>query len=110
MASVLQPRVHGEHPAIVPPSVGGVRLHRHPRAATYHRAMPPAAPRRFTMFTVLLTALATGALVLLALNFTAGGKKGQQQLPRLDNTAPPQFERAPGRPRGAGIVGGKAGT
>jgi cardiolipin synthase len=110
MASVLQPRVHGEHPAIVPPSVGGVRLHRHPRAATYHRAMPPAAPRRFTMFTVLLTALATGALVLLALNFTAGEKKVQQQLPRLYNTAHPQFERALGSLLGPGIVGGNAVT
>ena len=110
MASVLQPRVHGEHPAIVPPSVGGVRLHRHPQAATYHRAMPPAAPRRFTMFTVLLTALATGALVLLALNFTAGEKKVQQQLPRLYNTAHPQFERALGSLLGPGIVGGNAVT
>ena len=110
MASVLQPRVHGEHPAIVPPSVGGVRLHRHPQAATYHRAMPPAAPRRFTMFTVLLTALATGALVLLALNFTAGEKKVQQQLPRLYNTTHPQFERALGSLLGPGIVGGNAVT
>ena len=39
------------------------------------------------MLTVLLTALATGALVLLALNFTAGEKKVQQQLPRLYSTA-----------------------
>jgi len=111
MASALQPRVHGEHPAIVPPRVGGVGLHRHPQAATYHRAMPPAAHRRrSTLLTVLLTALATGALVLLALNFTAGEKKVQQQLPRLYSTAHLQFERALGSLLGPGIVGGNAVT
>ena len=80
--------------------------------ATYHRAMPPAAPRRrrSTLRTVLLTALATGALVLLALNFTAGEKKVQQQLPRLYSTADPQFERALGSLLGPGIVGGNAVT
>ena len=80
--------------------------------ATYHRAMPPAAPRRrrSTLLTVLLTALATGALVLLALNFTAGEKKVQQQLPRLYSTADPQFERALGSLLGPGIVGGNAVT
>ncbi len=62
------------------------------------------------MLTVLLTALATGALVLLALNFTAGEKKVQQQLPRLYNTAHPQFERALGSLLGPGIVGGNAVT
>ncbi|MDR6767422.1 cardiolipin synthase [Acidovorax delafieldii] len=74
--------------------------------------MPPAAPRRrrSTMLTVLLTALATGALVLLALNFTAGEKKVQQQLPRLYSTAHPQFERALGSLLGPGIVGGNAVT
>ena len=80
--------------------------------ATYHRAVPPAAPRRrrSTLLTVLLTALATGALVLLALNFTAGEKKVQQQLPRLYSTAHPQFERALGSLLGPGIVGGNAVT
>ncbi|MDP3166009.1 MAG: phospholipase D-like domain-containing protein [Hydrogenophaga sp.] len=58
------------------------------------------------MFIVLVTALVTGALVLLALNFTAGEKKVQQQLPRLYNTASPQFERAMGSLLGPGIVGG----
>ena len=74
--------------------------------------MPPAAPRRrrSTLRTVLLTALATGALVLLALNFTAGEKKVQQQLPRLYGTAQPQFERALGSLLGPGIVGGNAVT
>jgi cardiolipin synthase len=74
--------------------------------------MPPAAPRRrrSTLRTVLLTALATGALVLLALNFTAGEKKVQQQLPRLYSTAHPQFERALGSLLGPGIVGGNAVT
>jgi len=60
------------------------------------------------MLTVLLTALATGALVLLALNFTAGEKKVQQQLPRLYSAAHPQFERALGSLLGPGIVGGNA--
>nr|WP_060985263.1 phospholipase D-like domain-containing protein [uncultured Acidovorax sp.] len=62
------------------------------------------------MLTILLTALATGALVLLALNFTAGEKKVQQQLPRLYSTAHPQFERALGSLLGPGIVGGNAVT
>ncbi len=62
------------------------------------------------MLTVLLTTLATGALVLLALNFTAGEKKVQQQLPRLYSTAHPQFERALGSLLGPGIVGGNAVT
>ncbi|ART50055.1 cardiolipin synthase B [Acidovorax carolinensis] len=62
------------------------------------------------MPTVLLTAVATGALVLLALNFTAGEKKVQQQLPRLYNTASPDFERALGSLLGPGIVGGNAVT
>ncbi len=62
------------------------------------------------MLTVLLTVLATGALVLLALNFTAGEKKVQQQLPRLYGTAQPQFERALGSLLGPGIVGGNAVT
>lgn len=62
------------------------------------------------MLTVLLTALATGTLVLLALNFTAGEKKVQQQLPRLYSTASPDFERALGSLLGPGIVGGNAVT
>ena len=69
--------------------------------------MPHTGPRRLsTPVTVILTALVTGALVLLALNFTAGEKKVQQQLPRLYNTASPQFERALGSLLGPGIVGG----
>jgi cardiolipin synthase len=74
--------------------------------------MPPAAPRRrrSTLRTVLLTVLATGALVLLALNFTAGEKKVQQQLPRLYSTAHPQFERALGSLLGPTIVGGNSVT
>ena len=62
------------------------------------------------MLTVVLTALATGALVLLALNFTAGEKKVQQHLPRLYSTASPDFERALGSLLGPGIVGGNAVT
>ena len=58
------------------------------------------------MFIVLLTALVTGALVLLALNFTAGEKKVQQQLPRLYGAADPQFERALGSLLGPGLTHG----
>ena len=65
-----------------------------------------AGRRRSTTLTILLTALATGALVLLALNFTAGEKKVQQQVTRLYSTASPQFERALGSLLGPGIVGG----
>ena len=69
--------------------------------------MPHTGPRRLsTPVTVILTALVTGALVLLALNFTAGEKKVQHELPRLYNTASPQFERALGSLLGPGIVGG----
>ena len=69
--------------------------------------MPHAEPRRFsTPLIVLLTALVTGALVLLALNFTAGEKKVQHEVPRLYSTAGPQFERALGSLLGPGIVDG----
>ena len=74
--------------------------------------MQPAAPRRrrSTLRTVLLTVLATGALVLLALNFTAGEIKVKQQLSRLYSTAHPQFERALGSLLGPTIVGGNSVT
>ncbi|CAN7527788.1 phospholipase D-like domain-containing protein [Acidovorax sp. LjRoot194] len=69
--------------------------------------MPHAGPCRLsTPLTIFLTALVTGVLVLLALNFTAGEKKVQHELPRLYNTASPQFERALGSLLGPGIVGG----
>ena len=58
------------------------------------------------MFTIVLTALVTGALVLLALNFTAGEKKVQKQLPRLYSTASPQFERALASLLGPGMTHG----
>lgn len=54
----------------------------------------------------LLTFVATAALVLFALNFTAGEKKIQHQLPRLYSTASPQFERAMGSLLGPGILPG----
>lgn len=69
--------------------------------------MPHAGTRRLsTPLIVLLTALVTGALVLLALNFTAGEKKVQHEVPRLYSTASPQFERALGSLLGPGIVDG----
>ncbi|RYF28286.1 MAG: cardiolipin synthase B [Comamonadaceae bacterium] len=58
------------------------------------------------MLIAFLTFIATVALVLLALNFTAGEKKVQQQLPRLYTTASPQFERAMGNLLGPGVLGG----
>ncbi|RYF27757.1 MAG: cardiolipin synthase B [Comamonadaceae bacterium] len=58
------------------------------------------------MLIAFLTFIATVALVLLALNFTAGEKKVQQQLPRLYTTASPQFERAMGNLLGPGLLGG----
>ncbi len=62
------------------------------------------------MAIVLFTAVATLAVVLIALNFTAGEKKVKQQLPRLYNAADPQFTRAMGSLLGPGIIGGnKAG-
>ena len=74
--------------------------------------MQPAAPRRrrSPLRIILLTVLATGALVLLALNFTAGEIKVKQQLPRLYSTAHPQFERALGSLLGPTIVGGNSVT
>ena len=55
---------------------------------------------------VLLTFLATCALVLLALNFTAGEKKIQHQIPRLYSSADPQFERSMGLLLGPGLLDG----
>lgn len=68
--------------------------------------MPAAGRLRTILHTAFFTALATGALVLLALNFNAGEKEVQKQLPRLYTTASPQFERALGSLLGPGIVGG----
>lgn len=59
-----------------------------------------------TLTIALLSALVTGVLVLLALNFTAGEKKVQHELPRLYGTASPQFQRALGTLLGPGIMGG----
>ena len=59
-----------------------------------------------TLGVVILTFLVTAALGLLALNFTAGEKKVQQQLPRLYGTSSPQFDRAMGNLLGPGVLGG----
>lgn len=48
----------------------------------------------------------TAAAFLLALNFTAGEKKVEPQLPRLYGTSDPQFIRAMGSLLGPGIAGG----
>jgi len=62
--------------------------------------------KRQTVMVVGLTFSATCALVLLALNFTAGEKKLQHQIARLYNSADPQFERAMGLLLGPGLLGG----
>ena len=69
--------------------------------------MKKTASRRGSQWLPAATAaLATGALVLLVLNFTAGEKKVQQQLPRLYSTASPQFERALSSLLGPGLRDG----
>ena len=59
------------------------------------------------LFVVGLAAfVATALLALLALNFTAGEKQVERQIPRLDSVSDPQFMRAMGNLLGPGIVGG----
>ena len=58
------------------------------------------------MTIVFITFVLTAAAVLLALNFTAGEKQVQHQLPRLYGTSDPQFLRAMGSLLGPGIAGG----
>lgn len=58
------------------------------------------------MTIVLITFVLTAAAVLLALNFTAGEKKVEHQLPRLYGTSDPQFARAMGSLLGPGIASG----
>lgn len=53
---------------------------------------------------VLAAVVLTGLAVLLVLNFTAGEKKIQHQIPRLYSTADPQFERAMGSLLGPGLL------
>ncbi len=59
-----------------------------------------------TLGVVILTFVVTAALGLLALNFTAGEKKVQQQLPRLYGSSSPQFDRAMGNLLGPGVLSG----
>ncbi len=59
-----------------------------------------------TILTAVLTCAATLTVVLFALNFTAGEKKVEHQLPRLYGSADPQFARAMGNLLGPGIVAG----
>ena len=59
-----------------------------------------------TFFVAAAVALVTAAAVLLALNFSAGEKKINQQLPRLYSASDPQFMRAMGGLLGPGIVDG----
>ena len=59
-----------------------------------------------TFWVGISIALITAAGLLLALNFSAGEKKINQQLPRLYSASDPQFMRAMGGLLGPGIVGG----
>ncbi|MES2355566.1 MAG: phospholipase D-like domain-containing protein [Pseudomonadota bacterium] len=59
-----------------------------------------------TTFIVAVTIAVTSGVLLLTLNFTAGEKKVEQQLPRLYAANNPQFIRAMGSLLGPGIVGG----
>lgn len=61
---------------------------------------------RSRWFIVALSVVATVVLGLVALNFTAGEKKVQQQLPRLYATSDPQFQRALGSLLGPALVDG----
>ncbi|MDP3172142.1 MAG: phospholipase D-like domain-containing protein [Polaromonas sp.] len=62
--------------------------------------------KRRPLFIALITFVLTATALLLALNFTAGEKQVQQQLPRLYGTSDPQFMRAMGSLLGPGIAGG----
>jgi cardiolipin synthase len=62
--------------------------------------------RSRTLLVALLVFVVTLAALLFTLNFTAGEKKVEQQLPRLYGSSSPQFHRAMGSLLGPGIVGG----
>jgi cardiolipin synthase len=55
---------------------------------------------------VLLTVVLTGAVTIVALNFTTGEKKIEEAIPRLYDVRDPQFERVMGVLLGPPIVGG----
>jgi cardiolipin synthase A/B len=57
---------------------------------------------RVALFAILFAI----AGLLLILNFSAGEKKVDQQLPRLYSASDPQFMRAMGSFLGPGIIGG----
>lgn len=58
------------------------------------------------MLIVLLSVIATLAVVLIVLNFSLGSKKVQQEIPRLYAASDPQFERSMGVLLGPSIVDG----
>ena len=62
--------------------------------------------RHRTVVIAFVTFVVTLVAVLVALNFTAGEKKIEQQLPRLYGAADPQFTRAMGGLLGPGILPG----
>ena len=69
------------------------------------RAMTMGQSRKLWVVGVA-TFIATALLGILALNFTAGEKQVEQQIPRLYSASDPQFTRAMGNLLGPGIVGG----
>ena len=67
---------------------------------------PTMINKKRLVMTILITFLATLAGVLLAANFTTGEKNVNRELPRLYNTADPQYLRAMGSLLGPALVGG----
>ncbi len=58
------------------------------------------------VMTVIITFIATLAVVLIAANFSTGEKNVKRELPRLYNTHHPQYLRAMGSLLGPALVGG----
>ena len=67
---------------------------------------PDMSTRSRNFLVAFIVFVSTLGLVLFALNFTAGEKKIEHQLPRLYGSSSPQFQRAMGSLLGPGIVGG----
>lgn len=86
--------------------------------AAFAYMAPPCSPpqsrhaktRPLALVHRCLSVVATVLLGLASLNFTAGKKKVQQQLPRLYATSDPQFQRALGSLLGPALVDGNAVT
>ena len=74
------------------------------RATTNSQCAMHKKSRMFWIAAAVAVAAVTG--LLIALNFSAGEKKVNQQLPRFYSTSDPHFMRAMGSLLGPGIIGG----